>query len=340
VSSAPGHNAVSAPERKCGSSIVFVVDAPSGGYVDTPDVEGNVLGGDTPVGLLLVPPDRKDELYSLPASHIILWHRVTLDAEFFERNEACRGVICASVGYDHVDIEAARRHGVAIYHVPDYGTEEVADHTIALGLAARRKLAELGLQLREGGWDWQNARGTRRLRGQTWGIIGLGRIGTAVALRAKAFGMNVAFYDPWAHPGIGKSLAVQHRNSVEELLDGSDIVSLHTPLTEQTLHLIDAVRLRLMRTGSCLINTARGALVDISALREALDQERPAVAALDVVEGEPDVPGWLRADSRVILTPHSAFYSVESLIELRTRAAEAVHELITGREVTSAVPVT
>jgi phosphoglycerate dehydrogenase-like enzyme len=339
VSYAPGQNAVSAPEQRCASSKVFVVDAPSGGYVDTPDIETGVLGGDIPVGLLLVPPEEPAELYRLPAPYIILWHRVALSAEFFERNKSCRAVICASVGYDHVDIEAARRHGVAIYHVPHYGTEEVADHTIALGLAAARKLPELAFQLREGGWDWQNARGARRLRGQTWGIIGLGRIGTAVALRAQAFGMSVAFHDPWAHPGIEKSLAVRRRNSVDDLLASSDIVSLHTPLNRQTLHLLDAGRLQLMRTGSCLINTARGALVDISALAEALSRERPAVAALDVVEGEPDVPGWLRTDPRVILTPHSAFYSVESLIELRTRAAEAVRELIAGAEVTSAVPV-
>jgi lactate dehydrogenase-like 2-hydroxyacid dehydrogenase len=319
--------------------MITVVDAPSGGYLDRPDIEQEILATNAEVELLLVTESTRDELLRLKSPYLILWHRVALDAAFFERNTACRAVVCASVGYDHVDVDAARRHGVGIYHVPQYGTEEVADHTLAVFLAVSRKLIELDRHVRGGGWDWRLAHGIRRLRGQTWGVVGLGRIGLAVAERARAFGMRLAFHDPYNHPGIEKSLDLTRAHTLDDLLAISDVLSLHVPLDRQTHHLIGAAQLRAMRPGSCLINTARGAIIDLSALGGALAEERPGSVALDVVEGEPALPQWLRHHPRVLLTPHAAFYSVESLIELRTRAAEAVRQLLAGTPVTTAIRV-
>lgn len=318
---------------------IAVVDAPSGGYVDQLDIEDGIIGSSGKIRKYLISPDNRDALYALTEPYVILWHHVGLDAEFFERVTNCQAVICASVGFNHVDIDAAHRRGVRIYHIPHYGTEEVADHTLALFLATARRVPELAAAVRAGEWDWRRATGVRRLRGATWGIVGLGRIGLAVAARAKAFGMRVAFHDPYNHPGVEKALDLDRKSTLAELLADSDVVSLHVPLDERTHHLIDAGELAIMRPGACLVNTARGALVDIEALRPALADGRPDRVALDVVENEPALPDWLIDHPRVLLSPHSAFYSVESFVELRTRAAQAALDLVSGVPVTTAVEV-
>lgn len=319
--------------------VVAIVDAPSGGYVDQPDIEQKLLAPYATVRSVLIVKHNRDELLELDSPYIILWHHVALDAQFFRVNPACRAVVCASVGYDHVDIDAAAQRGVAVFHVPHYGTEEVADHTVLLFLASARMLVQLDRHVRGGGWDWQLSRGVRRLRGQTWGIVGLGRIGLAVAARAKAFGMRVTFYDPYNHPGIEKALDLRREHTLTELLAAADVVSLHVPLDESTRHLVGAQQLRAMKPGACLVNTSRGAVVDVAALPAALDEGCPGSAALDVVEGEPHLPVSLRRHPRALLTPHTAFYSVESLEELRGRAARAVRQLLVGEPVTAALRV-
>ncbi|MFJ4327505.1 C-terminal binding protein [Streptomyces tricolor] len=319
--------------------VVWVVDAPGGGYVESPDIEGRVVGPHGTVRLVIVPDDERDRLPRAACDYMILWHRVPLDASFFARNTRCRAVICASTGYDHVAVEAARAAGTSVFHIPHYGTEEVADHTLALFLAQVRRLPDLRAHVRDGGWDWRSITDAPRVRGMTWGIVGLGRIGLAVAQRARAFGIRVCFYDPHNHPGVEKSLGIERRHSLDALLTDADVVSVHVPLDSTTHHLLGAAELDRMKPGSLLINTARGAVVDVSALRQALAAGRPGRVALDVVEGEPELPHWLRDHPRVLLTPHAAFYSVESLAELRTRAAEAARELIVAAPVTSAVRV-
>lgn len=318
---------------------VAVVDTPDGGYVDRLDIEEEIIGSAAPVRLYLIPKDNRNVLLDIEAPCLILWHRVSLEAKFFERNDRCRAVVCASVGYDHVDVAAAKRCGVSLYHIPHYGTEEVADHTLALFLSAARRLPDLARHVQSGGWDWRRAHGVRRLRGMTWGIVGLGRIGLAVAARAKAFGIRVSFYDPYNHPGVEKSLDVLRKTSLDELLTDSDVVSLHVPLTERTHHMIGPGELEAMRSDAYLINTARGALIDVDALKGSLAAGRPGVVAFDVVEHEPALPRWLVQHPQVLLTPHSAFYSAEALTELRTRAAIAALEVVSGSPVTAAVRV-
>jgi phosphoglycerate dehydrogenase-like enzyme len=322
-----------------GKPVVAVVDAPGGGYVDDPDIEQRILGHAAEVRLHIVPEGEHHLAGGIDADYLILWHRVRLARGFFETAKRCRAVVCASVGYDHVDRVAAAAGGVPVFHVPHYGSEEVADHALALALSLARRLPELDRHVRSGGWDWQAIGDARRLREMTCGLIGFGRIGMAVAQRMKALGMRVVFHDPYTHPGIEKPLTVERVHRLDDLLGQADIVSVHVPLDTATRHLLGARELGLLKPGAILVNTARGAVVDAAALRTALEDRRPAYVGLDVVEDEPGIPQWLREHPRALVTPHAAFYSVQSLTELRTRAAEAVLQMLDGTQVTSAFAV-
>lgn len=265
------------------------------------------------------------------ADAILLFHDIPrLGEATFGAAPRCKCVVRAGVGYNNVDLEAARRHGVVVCNVPDYGTEEVADHAIMFLLAASRRLIPCHNAIRGGSWQYDTAVGTPRLRGKTLGLVGCGRIGSATALRAKAFGLDVVFYDPLVKHGTDKALGVRRVHSLDGLLVQSQFVSLHCYLDESTHHLIDAAALAKMRPGSFLINTARGPVVDQPALIEALDSGHLAGAALDVVEREPLDDERLRFHPSVILTPHSAFYSVEGFVELRTKSAEEVRRVLIG----------
>ena len=239
-------------------------------------------------------------------------------------------MVRAGVGYNNIDCASATRHGVVVCNVPDYGTEEVADHALMLLLALARQLIESHVAIRAGRWDYRTVLGTPRLRGKVLGLVGCGRIGTATALRAKPFGLDIVFYDPYVPQGLDKALGIRRAHRLEELLEQSHFVSLHCYLDETTHHLIDAQMLARMRPGALLINTARGPIVDQAALLAALDTGHLAGAGLDVVEPEPLDDDRLRGHARVALTPHVAFYSVEGFVELRTKAAEEVRRILLG----------
>lgn len=276
-----------------------------------------------------------DEASLLPfaadADALLLFHDIERIGEAtFAGSPRCKCVVRAGVGYNNVDLAAADRHGVVVCNVPDYGTEEVADHAIMFLLAVARRLMPCHDAIRAGGWDYETALGTPRLRGKTLGLVGCGRIGAATALRAKAFGLDVAFYDPLVKHGADKALGVRRIHSLDELLAESHFVSLHCYLDATTHHLIDADALAKMRPGSILVNTARGPVVDQKALVEALDSGHLSGAALDVVEREPLDDERLRFHPKVILTPHSAFYSVEGFDELRGKAAAEVRRVLRG----------
>jgi phosphoglycerate dehydrogenase-like enzyme len=265
------------------------------------------------------------------ADVLIAFHDISLMTDAtFSRAGRCVGVIRAGVGFNNVDLDAASARGIVVCNVPDYGSEEVADHTIMLLLAVARRLIPSDAAIRAGGWDYQVTAGAPRLRGRTIGLVGCGRIGTATALRAKAFGLDVVFYDPYARPGYDKALGVRRVDRLEALLEQSDIVSLHCYLDAASFHLIDRRAFGLMRPGSILVNTARGPVVDQEALIEALDSGHLLGAGLDVVEREPLDDDRLRQHPRVVLTPHSAFYSVEGFEELRRKAAEEARRFLLG----------
>jgi len=265
------------------------------------------------------------------ADAIILYHDLSrLSDASLALAGRCRGIVRAGVGFNNVDIAAAGRRGIVVCNVPDYGTEEVADHSIGLMLAVARQFHPCDAAIRAGRWDYRTALAAPRLRGKTLGLVGCGRIGAATALRAKAFGLDVVFFDPFLPDGAEKALGVRRVRRLDELMAQSLIVSLHCFLDESTRHLIDAAALAAMPRGGILVNTARGPLVDQTALIDALDSGHLLGAGIDVVEREPLDDERLRHHPRVILTPHSAFYSIEGFVELRRKTAEEVRRLLTG----------
>ncbi|KAL1423215.1 hypothetical protein MTO96_021201 [Rhipicephalus appendiculatus] len=255
-------------------------------------------------------------------------------------NEAAlRIIVRIGSGVDNIDTKAAGELGIAVCNVPGYGVEEVADTTLCLILNLYRRTYWLANMVREGkkfqGPEQvrEAAQGCARIRGDTLGIVGLGRVGTAVALRARVFGFNVIFYDPYLPDGIEKSLGLSRVYTLQDLLFQSDCVSLHCTLNEHNHHLINEYTMKQMRPGAFLVNTARGGLVDEAALAAALKDGRIRAAALDVHENEPynTLAGPLKEAPNLICTPHAAWYSDASCTELREMAASEIRRAIVGR---------
>lgn len=269
----------------------------------------------------------------------LMWHTITLTKDDLEKFKALRIIVRIGSGVDNIDVKAAGELGIAVCNVPGYGVEEVADTTLCLILNLYRRSFWLANMVRDGkkftGPEQvrEAAQGCARIRGDTLGIVGLGRIGSAVALRAKAFGFNVIFYDPYLPDGIEKSLGVTRVYTLQDLLFQSDCVSLHCTLNEHNHHLINEYTLKQMRPGAFLVNTARGGLVDEAALASALREGRIRSAALDVHENEPFnvYQGPLKDAPNIMSTPHAAFYSDASCTELREMAASEIRRAIVGR---------
>ncbi|MBW6454928.1 MAG: C-terminal binding protein [Trueperaceae bacterium] len=239
----------------------------------------------------------------------------------------CRVVVRYGVGTDTVDVDAATDLSVAVCNVPDYGVEEVSDHALALLLALARCIVTLDRAVRGGDWSLASTPDVRRLRGRLLGLVGLGRIGRAVARKALALGLEVVAHDPAAPaPEPGVTLV-----GFDELLARSDFVSLHAPLVPATRHLFDDAAFRRMKPGAFLVNTARGGLVDTDALTRALADGRLAGAGIDVLEEEPIAPGHPLLDQpNCLLTPHAGWFSQDAFAELKTKAAEEAVAVLTG----------
>lgn len=235
------------------------------------------------------------------------------------------------VGVDSVDIPAATARGIAVCNVPDYGTEAVSDHAIALALALSRRLPQLDRQVRSGTVNLEAIRPIGQLAGQVFGVVGLGRIGSATARKAAGLGYRVVGCDPLAPTGSRQYHGID-LVGFEELLRSAHVVSLHTPLDERTRHLVGESELNLMRPDAILVNCARGGVVDTAALVAALTEHRIAGAGLDTHEIEP-LPGDhpLTALDNVLLTPHFAWYTEESYSELKRRTVANVVDVCAGR---------
>jgi phosphoglycerate dehydrogenase-like enzyme len=268
------------------------------------------------------------------AAHaLILWHGPLVTAEVIARMPNCRAIIRNGVGFDTVDTTAAARAGIPVCNVPDYGTEEVADHAIALTLALYRQLFPLDAEAKRLGWRINVAPKMRRLRTQTFGLIGLGRIGTATALRAKALGFRVVFFDPYVPSGTHKAVGIERAGSLDELLRMSDTVSVHCPLSAETRGLIGARELALLKPGSFLVNTARGDIVQKAPVFAALHSGHLAGAGLDVVEAEPLRTAGEAATPNLIVTCHAAFCSPEGMVEMRSTSARIARAAVLGEAV-------
>jgi C-terminal binding protein len=271
---------------------------------------------------------------------IILFHELILTRRTLERLRRCKLIVRGGVGFDNVDHQFARTVGIPVGNVPDYGSEEVADTALAMALALARGVHYLNsrLKVKAGPWAYLQVVPLARLRGSVFGVVGLGRIGTAAALRAKALGMDVIFYDPYKPDGYDKALGIRRVETLDELLAQSLVVSIHCPSSAETRHMIDAKAMARMPQGSYLVNTARGAILDTKAVPEAIASGHLAGAGIDVYESEPptaDDPllaAWRDpehpAHHRLILTPHAAFYSESGLLDMRLKAAEACRRAV------------
>ena len=276
------------------------------------------------------------------ADAVILYHELCLTRVTIDRLQKCRVIVRGGVGFDNVDRQFARQRGIPVCNVPDYGSEEVADSALTLILSLTRGTHVANSWLRDSQEDWSYtvAIPLVRLRGRVLGIIGLGRIGTALALRAKSLGMDVAFFDPYKLDGYDKALGIRRVETLRELLGQSLVISLHCPLTEETHHLIDSAAIAAMSHGSYLVNTARGGIVDCAALPRALSTGHLAGAGIDVLEKEPPAPddplltAWRDpqhpAHHRLILNPHLAWYCEDGQSEMRRKGAETCRRALLG----------
>ena len=251
-----------------------------------------------------------------------------MPAEVLGRLERCRAIARYGVGVDTIDLEAAAERGIRVRNVPDYCVDEVALHTIALLLAAHRRVVAGDRLVRAGTWDPLGAGVVRRLEGRLLGLVGLGHIPRSVAVKARALGLRVAAHDPYVADEDWAD-GVERYADLDKLAADADFLSLHTPLTGETHHLVDERFLRRMPAHAVLVNTARGALVDTDALDRALSEGRIGGAALDVLESEPPPPELplLRHD-HLVVTAHQAFYSEEALAEVQRKAAERLLEAL------------
>ncbi len=316
---------------------------PEGLYPDTqleqevlgPDVE--VLHGGAPhTGTLDALPD---ELCARVDGLLIFRH--WLRAQDIARFPRLKAVVRMGVGYDRLDRAMLAERGVVVCNVPDYGTQEVADHAISLALALRRGLIlhhDLQRADPPAPWRYVDSPLIRRAEVQGFGILGLGRIGTAVALRAKAFGFQVRFYDPFLPNGVDRALGIGRVRSLDALMASSDVLSIHVPDTKRTRGLVGARELALLPPGAIVVNTARGTSLDIEALEAAMRSGHVAGAGLDVLPVEPPEPppallaAYRRREpwqlGRLIITPHSAFHTPEAWDDIRRKSAETMRDVL------------
>lgn len=280
-----------------------------------------------------------DDLVALArdADALVVSSREAVPRVAIEQLDKCQVIVRMSVGIDHVDLDAATDHGIVISHCPDYCTDEVADHAMALIMALNRRIVEVNEDLHKGAWVDRSYHTQKILRGPvpplrelTLGIVGLGRIGQSVARRAAPFGLRLIATDPYVDPAVAASLGVE-LVLLDELAAQADIITLHCPLTPETRGMIDSAFFDKVKPTTVLVNTARGPIVDMDDIAAALADGRLAAAGLDVVDPEP-LPSSspLYSLPNVILTPHDAYYSERSRVQVRVDTLNAALSVLRG----------
>ena len=254
-------------------------------------------------------------------------------AQVIQHLDRCKVIVKAGIGYNNIDVEAASKKGIIVANVPDYCHDEVADHTFGIFLSLIRKTCFLDKQVKKGIWDSKLAKNVPQLKGKKFGLLGCGAIGLQVAARAKAFGLNVIGYDPYTSAQIFNRNAIKQVEDFDEFLREVDYLSLHVPLTSETRHIINTFAISKMKSSAVVINTSRGGLIEEEDLFNALVEGRIAGAALDVLEQEPPkrAPVLSKLDN-VVITPHTAFLSEDSVIALRAKASQEIVRVIKNGE--------
>jgi D-3-phosphoglycerate dehydrogenase len=310
--------------------VVFTDNVP-----ESLDVERDVLDG---IGAVVVDGESARapiEEVVADADAVITSHQL-VDGDFLDRMPNCRVVSRTGIGVDYVDLDAATERGVVVTNVPDYCIPEVTDHALALMLAVQRRIVAYDAEVRRGIWE-RASKPITRIDGQVLGLVAFGNTAREFGRKAQALGMEVLTYAPSMDPAVVSGYGAT-RVGLDELLERSDVVSIHTPLTTETAGMLGRAELSAMKESAVLINTARGGVVDQAALVEALAAGEIAGAGLDVLEEEPpasDDP--ILAHPSVVLTPHVGYFSEESRRELRRRAAENVRTVLEGGVVETVV---
>ncbi|MBW9088810.1 C-terminal binding protein [Rhizobium wenxiniae] len=308
--------------------------------IGTPDLEADVLGDDVEIDFFASTDEASfdpDRLRKLDA--LMVWG-ARLGPGSIAHLARCKGVVRYGVGYEKIDLAALKVAGIPFANNPDYGTEEVADHALAMILSLHRRLFEHDARARAytSGWQVHSLKPLSRSNRATVGVVGVGRIGTAVVNRLKPFGYRILAYDPGQPPGHEKAIGYERTDQLGDLFAQSDIVTLHCPANAQTRGLLNAESLARLKPGTIIVNTARGELMeDLDALEAALRSGQLAAAAIDTLVKEPpgDHPlltAWRDRDEwlagRLVITPHNAFYSDHAAIEMRRNAAKTVRILL------------
>ncbi|MDC7126043.1 MAG: C-terminal binding protein [Spirochaetales bacterium] len=277
------------------------------------------------------PANNRDAILLLKEADGVICNLFNLTSEIITEMDKCRVISRYGVGYDNVDVAAASLKGITVCNVPDYATEDASDHALALLLNCVRKISYRDRKVREGLWNLHSHHPCFRLSGKVMGIVGFGHIGKCLIRKLSGLGFSrIIVFDPMADEKQ-ISLYGSEKVSFDELLSESDCISIHCPLNSDTTKMFDSAAFSKMKKSSILINTARGAIIDEAALCQALANKQLSAAGLDVYEKEPvpmDSP--LRCYENITLSDHAAWYSEESLVELKTKAALNVLKVLSG----------
>lgn len=316
---------------------IFITD-----YIKDPDIEKKVFGNLVEVRCGEEEVEKNFDPYIFSADAIMVWHaKITEDTVKQLKN--CKVIVKYGTGYDNIDTEACKKYGIPVCNTPDYGVEEVCDTACAMILASIRQIFLYDYQAKHinEGWQTHNNGKIKRTSEHSLGIIGMGRMGTSVALRMKAFGMQVSFFDPYLPSGYEKAIGVNRYETLNELLKNSSIITIHTPLTKETTGIIDKQFIDNLNNGSILINTARGKLLkNLDLILYGLENGKLAFVGLDVLPEEPPslseklIVHWKDEKStfakKILINPHSAYYSTKSWLEMRSKAANNTYNVLCG----------
>jgi len=255
-----------------------------------------------------------------------------MNADVISQLENCKVIARTGTGYNNIDVDAATKAGMYVTNVRAYCDDEVSDHAMALLLSLARKIPFLNNEVHDGRWDESSAKPLQRIRGKVLGLAGFGNIPRQVAVKAQGFGIDVIAYDPYVDDETYASLGVRGV-SLEEMFEQADYFSVHAPLNDATHNMFDADAFNRMKPGALVVNTARGPLIDVEALADALDSGQVAGAGLDVLPDEPPASDLrLIGRDNVVLTPHVGFYSEDSVVDLQTLTAQQVASVIRGEK--------
>ena len=303
---------------------IFITD-----YIDNPDIESDLLDG------ILTDDPQKVEV-------LLVWHQ-KINAQYLDQFPNLRGVVRYGVGFDTVNLNDIKSRGLVFCNTPDYGTDEVSDTALAMLMNIIRGVSIYDFECRNysGSWQENTIKRLHRTTSLSLGVIGAGRIGTALIRKACATGINISFYDPYLPSGYEKSIGVSRYYDLYDMLSQVDIISIHTPLTEETRGMVNKKFIALMKKRSSFINTARGEIIDnLDDFYDAMVSGHITSIGLDVLPHEPPrncklIKSWKDRgvlSSRITINPHVSYYSIESYREMRYKAAKNAKRIINGEE--------